>query len=520
MQRAHVLLAFLVCAGFSCNMLVGLDELTFGASSGVGAAQTSQSSAGGAAGAPTGGAGGMGTAGAAGSSWGGAGGDGPLQALWSKRFGAADAQYVRALAVDGSGNVILTGELYGGADFGGGPLNSAGSSDVFVAKLDGGGQHVWSVVFGDAAYQGGNDVAVDAAGNVFVVGNFEGTLSTGVATHQNVGATDVFVLALDAMGQPVWSFAAGDAAAQQGNGIAVDAVGGVFVAGSFAGSAIFGATMLTATVEAAPPMTPSTDVFLAKLGSTGTPIWAKQFGGDESDIAWDVVSDGSDVIVCGEFAAFIDFGGLPFSDGGGSDAFIARFHADGMHDWSRAIRGSGVSDGNQEANGLALAPNDGLVVTGYFENEIEFEPGFFESPGLATMYKQELFVARLAAGTGQTVWGHGFFGLDDQVGLDVAVDSNEHAFVVGWANGTFDFGAGSQTSAGISDVSLIELDPLGNTVESLLFGDALDQDGNAVAVDPLGDVFLGAEFIGDIDFGLGPLHSAGFEDIALAKLRP
>ncbi len=56
--------------------------------------------------------------------------------LWSKRFGDSANQLGLSIAFDAQNNILLAGSLVGAADFGGGPLASAGGNDVFVAKLD------------------------------------------------------------------------------------------------------------------------------------------------------------------------------------------------------------------------------------------------------------------------------------------------------------------------------------------------------------------------------------------------
>jgi len=68
--------------------------------------------------------------------------------LWSHSFGGAlpDAGY--AIAFDPSGNVLVTGSHSGAVDFGGGPLNSNGGEDVFIAKFGAQGVHQWSRSFG------------------------------------------------------------------------------------------------------------------------------------------------------------------------------------------------------------------------------------------------------------------------------------------------------------------------------------------------------------------------------------
>jgi len=55
--------------------------------------------------------------------------------LWSKGFGDENYQGAGAVAVDASGNAMVTGYFDGTVDFGGGALTSAGSFDIFVAKF-------------------------------------------------------------------------------------------------------------------------------------------------------------------------------------------------------------------------------------------------------------------------------------------------------------------------------------------------------------------------------------------------
>jgi len=64
-------------------------------------------------------------------------------------------------------------------DCGGGPLTSAGGTDIFVVKFDPNGNHLWSQRFGDSDSQYGTGVAADATGNVILTGSFYGTVDFG-----------------------------------------------------------------------------------------------------------------------------------------------------------------------------------------------------------------------------------------------------------------------------------------------------------------------------------------------------
>jgi hypothetical protein len=54
---------------------------------------------------------------------------------WSKRFGDVSNEAGSGVAADNGGNVLVTGFFEGDIDFGGGPLHTAGSQDIFVVKL-------------------------------------------------------------------------------------------------------------------------------------------------------------------------------------------------------------------------------------------------------------------------------------------------------------------------------------------------------------------------------------------------
>jgi hypothetical protein len=125
--------------------------------------------------------------------------------LWSKRFGNASFQSGDSVAVDPQGNVFTTGYLMGSADFGGGTLTSAGATDVYLAKFSPTGAHLWSKRFGDSAGQAGSDVTVTSDGNVAVTGVFAGTLGFGGPPLGSAGGSDVFVAKFDPNGNHLWS---------------------------------------------------------------------------------------------------------------------------------------------------------------------------------------------------------------------------------------------------------------------------------------------------------------------------
>jgi hypothetical protein len=124
--------------------------------------------------------------------------DGAGKILWNKRFGDANAQAGAGVAVDTDGGLYLLSTCMGVVDFGGGPLTSSGGAtsgaDVFIAKFDGAGNHVWSARYGDSHDQAGTGLA--AQKGAAILGTFGGTLDFGTKSLMATGTTDVFVARL------------------------------------------------------------------------------------------------------------------------------------------------------------------------------------------------------------------------------------------------------------------------------------------------------------------------------------
>ena len=109
---------------------------------------------------------------------------------WGQRFGGTDSDYGYSVAVDAIGNVLLTGGFTGGVDFGGGVLNSAGYYDIFVAKYDADGSHLWSKRFGGPSLDDGYALAVDATGNVLLTGYFTTTPTDHKSSRRSTSRAD------------------------------------------------------------------------------------------------------------------------------------------------------------------------------------------------------------------------------------------------------------------------------------------------------------------------------------------
>lgn len=141
-----------------------------------------------------------------------------------------------AIAAGPSGQIAITGEMSGAVNFGGVDLESAGGADAFVAVYDAAGAHQWSRRFGGPATQSGRGVAVDGDGNVLVTGLNGGVIEFfGENAFINVelgdAAWDGFTTKLDPTGQVVWAVSLSGSQQQFPSSVAALSDGSAVVAG-------------------------------------------------------------------------------------------------------------------------------------------------------------------------------------------------------------------------------------------------------------------------------------------------
>ena len=114
---------------------------------------------------------------------------------WGQRFGGAtnsDVGY--SIAVSNQGDIVATGSFDGSVNFGGGLLNSAGSTDIFMAKFSGSGNHLWSRRFGNSGGDTGYGVDIDVTtGNSAITGYFSTSANFGGGTLNSAGSIDTFL---------------------------------------------------------------------------------------------------------------------------------------------------------------------------------------------------------------------------------------------------------------------------------------------------------------------------------------
>ena len=363
------------------------------------------------------------------------------EVLWARRGGGTAYDRGQGVAVDAAGNVYVTGGFQGTADFGPFTLTSAGFGDVFVAKYSPTGDVLWVQRGGGTGFDQGWDVGVDAAGNAYVAGNFNGTADFGPFTLTNVGQGDAFIVKYAPTGEVLWARSGGGPAVDEALAAAVDAAGNAYVAGSFNGTATFGAFTVASAGGG--------DLFVARYDPNGQALWARSGGGPDLDFGNGVAVDAAgNAYVTGLFAATAQFGAFTLTSAGPEhDVFVVKHAPTGEVLWARRGGGPGFDRGF----GVAAEAGGDAYATGLFLGTATFGTATVTSAGA-----EDVFVVKYSA-AGDVVWVQRAGGSLADVGADAATGGGGFVYVTGQFAGTAQFGPSTLTSAGDFDVFVAQL---------------------------------------------------------------
>ncbi|QHJ09235.1 SBBP repeat-containing protein [Hymenobacter busanensis] len=360
---------------------------------------------------------------------------------WARQANTTSGDTDVSVAVDPAGNAYLTGYFSGSLSFPGAPgtLTTAnGVTDAYVAKLDSQGNLLWAipggVTGGNSAYATG--IAADASGNVYVSGDFAGSIGFGGASTVSASNSDVFLCKLSATnGAQVWIRKGGSNGSDFGYALTTDAAGNPYLGGVIRQpAAIFGSVTLPAGTGAVN----DEDIFVAKFDPQGNTVWAQRAGTANNDGVSDVAVDAS-----GNVAITGYVNGVFTSTSDASEIYVARFSATGAPQWSRRI--VPTAPDYYQGQGVAFDNRGGLYVTGYFESSVTF------GTTTLTANTQDVFVVRYD-GLGNAIWANragGTTANDAAIAFDVATDAGGNAYLAGGVLGTVSFGSVASTGTGI-----------------------------------------------------------------------
>lgn len=432
------------------------------------------------------------------------------EALWSQQIGAEQDDGANAIAVTTDDYVVVVGSFQGVVTVGTTTLTSAGSSDVFVAKLSAAtGVVAWIKRFGGTGNDGATAVAVDSSNDIYIGGSFRGSVDFGGGAVAEAGNGDGFVVKLDSAGSYVWGkYMAGpfgdgvtgidvhgttvaavgvyansmtvngttltNSGTQQGylvqwgtngsNGlvkgfpganntlpkaVALDSSDNIIVAGVYNLSADFGGGTMTSTG--------GTDVFLVKYGPTGTFLFQKVLGGSSNDNGGAVTVDASDnILLVGSFTGNIPFGGASPLNTNSNNMVVAKYSLAGSYQWAQAF---GTTTAQVSPTAASANASGDVVVAGYFCGNLQMGSQTLSSVGTCPV-DTDIFSARLSRTDGSPITAARAGGGSSDAAYGVTQASDGRHFIAGSFKGFAEFGGVGRTSAGLYDAVVLGLAPL------------------------------------------------------------
>lgn len=388
---------------------------------------------------------------------------------------------------------ILAACALGGASLGCSSSDEDDAPEVVVLEP-------WGRSFGDAGTSVQiTAVSAGASGNVALAGTFTGSVDLGAGELKSTATPNMLLAKLDTEGQHIWSgrTGGGDDIA---SGIALDRGGAALVAGTFNGFVDFGT---------AGELSGASDVFLARFGAQGDPLWSRAIGsGSGGDSVNDIHVDRmGGTYLLGNASGDIDFGLGPILPGQWAQIYLAK-----LNNASGAVYSVGFTSNDYcTARRFAVDADGNAVIFGDFYGTVNLGGGPITANNGAG-----LFIVKLDP-NGHHVWSKGITakytpeGFGGASSNSVAVTPGGEVIVTGNYSGVLDF-VTDTIDAGQDYNAMFMLqygaDGSFRWAKSFVGDSSSYKQITGVAADANGDVHLAGVFSGSVDFGGGPLSAA------------
>lgn len=315
-----------------------------------------------------------------------------------------------------------------------------GGTDAVLIKYDSPGNRVWTKLIGGSGDENGNAVAFDPNGAVYVAGTTN-TSDLTFDNQANIGGKDAFVAKYDVDGNFQWTVFVGGTADDFGTGVAADGAGNIYIVGYTYSS--FGSQTNAG----------NTDGFIAQLDSSGNPGWTHFVGAAAFETIRAIAFHGPTALYCAGSASGSIDGEI---NNGNNDVLITKFDTSGNQPWTK-LAGGTLDD---SANGIA-ADSTGLYAAG-----TTLSTSF---NGQTNAGGTDAFIIKYDP-DGNPLWTRFSGGSGIENGYASALDSSGNCYVAGSTTSSFN----GKTNAGGSDAFVTGWDADGNHGTTTFYGGALN----------------------------------------------
>jgi hypothetical protein len=272
--------------------------------------------------------------------------------LWA-RSGGASYSKSSAVAVDPSGDVIISGFYNGSINFSSNIL-TGGGSNLFFVKYSPAGNVVWAKSGTSSSMCGTNAMKCDANGNIYATGKISQNITFGATTYPRQGGDDMYTAKFNSSGDVQWFQLEGKTLAASttsnnldcGNGIDVDNSGNVYVAGSLIDTFISASMFQSAAI--------------VKYNNAGARQWVYKFGNNNGIDVFNGLSldAAGNPYVIGTYRGGLTIGTSVLPTASDDDIMIAKFNSSGS---CIGTIGIGTGNGGDAGNGIMVDPNGSSI---------------------------------------------------------------------------------------------------------------------------------------------------------------
>ncbi len=385
--------------------------------------------------------------------------------LWTKQIGSGATNQAFAVKTDIRGNVYAAGQVGGKALFDTIEVQTNGSEDAFVARLDSMGNFIWVRHLGGRAQDIAYALDLDQEGYVYIAGTFNDRFQIDTVEYVARGYTDIFLAKLDPQGNFVWVKTYGSDNKTSGDlctSIAVDKDKNIYSVGHFRQSVMhlnpnmpFEDTLSTQSLN---------ETFISKLDSMGNLVWGKSLrsaSASASSFCYGVRTDRSgNVFLGGSFYGMVDFNVRGnqnyFMTAGSGQAFAAKLEPNGELTWAKSIAMTGMP------RSIDVDHKGALYLLGNYSRTANLNPGgqpadtfMVTSAGSSDMFLLKLDPA------GRFEWGKSIGGTQSEYPFAVFVDQKKSVYATGYFGGYTVFDSSLADARfqefGASDIFLLKI---------------------------------------------------------------
>jgi hypothetical protein len=422
---------------------------------------------------------------------------------WSKSMGGKTRDTGTSLTTDASGNIYILGNFTGTAAFdpaGTSTLVSNGQNDIFISKLSPGGNLIWNKQIGGPLSEWGFAISIDAAGNIYYAGNFSDSVDFDPSPASNYflaaqGYDDMFISKLDSGGNFIWAKSIRSPSDATVNALTLGATGNIYTIGNFYDTLDCdpGPGVFNLVADG------SKDIFISKMDSSGTFIWAKRLGGLASDYGRSIALDPfGNIYTTGDFSGIADFdpalSTYYLGTTSGVHFFISKLDSAGNFVWAKAMGrtpGSGI-----RSNSIAIDGQGSCYTVGTFSDSVDFDP----NPGVFYQYifhgGEHIFIHKLDS-SGKFIWAKSLGTMSSLERCNsIKLDGAANIYITGFFQQTMDFDPDTGTyflnamPLGDPNIYVSKLDSSGHFVWTKSIDGAGLDEGNAVALDNAGNPII------------------------------